>query len=362
MSICWFTFHVRHYGLRKCGMHLGSRGVCSFAYGKLYFSFRIADKSDARLAITAFHLRVVYTMTQFVFCFLGTYQVRAGAAPVTDFHSDKARALLAYLVLEPHEHTRPALAALLWPEIGDQYARTNLRNTLYRLRHALDAVAPGSSDSLLAISRQSICFRPEHATVDVHDFLAAVSNAQADSSAVDLEQLATATKRYHGELLAGFGVADAPPFEEWLLLRREVLHQQALVALHMLTTAYETNGHYERAHAVAGRLLILDPYREETHRQIMRLLARMGQPDRALEQLERLRQLLHQEMGVDLADETLALAQQIAAGELRGAQDDKMTGRQEPVLSLSKDDSFGRSSSHPVTALILSPSHPHLLI
>ena len=74
---------------------------------------------------------------------------------------------------------------------------------------------------------------------------------------------------------------------------------------------------------MAGRLLALDPYREETHRQIMRLLARMGQPDRALEQLERLRQLLRQEMGVDPADETLTLAQQIAAGEFGKVQEDE---------------------------------------
>ncbi|MCB0110875.1 MAG: hypothetical protein KDE53_33375, partial [Caldilineaceae bacterium] len=73
-------------------------------------------------------------MTQFVFRFLGAYQVTADTTPVTDFHSDKVRALLAYLALEPHEHTRAALAALLWPEIGDQFARANLRNTLHRLR------------------------------------------------------------------------------------------------------------------------------------------------------------------------------------------------------------------------------------
>lgn len=64
-------------------------------------------------------------MTDFIFRFLGTYQVSADAIPVTDFHSDKARALLAYLVLEPREHARATLAALLWPEIGDEYACAN---------------------------------------------------------------------------------------------------------------------------------------------------------------------------------------------------------------------------------------------
>ncbi|MCB0108859.1 MAG: NACHT domain-containing protein, partial [Caldilineaceae bacterium] len=109
------------------------------------------------------------------------------------------------------------------------------------------------------------------------------------------------------------------------------------------------------------------PYREETHRQIMRLLARMGQPDRALAQLERLRQLLHQEMGVDPDAATLTLAQQIAAGAFgkaqepvlslseddkgTGGQEDKVTGGQKLVLP-SKDES---STDHPV---IQSSGHP----
>ena len=226
---------------------------------------------------------------------------------MTDFHSDKVRALLAFLALEPREHTRAELAALFWPETGDTSARANLRSALHRLRQTLDAVEPGSSDRLLTISRQSIRFNPEAASVDVHRFLAAVQDAQSASSAVDVDPLEEAAALYRGELLSGFGLADAPAFEEWLFLRRELLHQQALVLLHTLTTAYESVGNDERAHAVAGRLLALDPYREESHRQIMRLLARMGQPDRALEQLERLRQLLRQEMGVNPADETMTL-------------------------------------------------------
>ena len=286
-------------------------------------------------------------MADFVLRLLGAYQVCAGATPVTDFQSDKVRALLAYLVLEPREHTRAELAALLWPETSDQSARANLRSTLHRLRQTLDAVDPGSSDRLLTVSRQSICFNPEAASVDVHRFLTAVADAQSISSAVDLDQLEAATALYRGELLSGFGLADAAAFEEWLFLRRELLHQQALVAMHRLTTAYETAGHYERAHVVAGRLLALDPYREETHRQIMRLLARMGQPDRALDQLESLRQLLHQEMGVSPAAETLTLAQQITAGEVGTAPESPLRsgeGRHHDHGSLAASSPATRST------------------
>ncbi|MEZ4684373.1 MAG: hypothetical protein R2932_60195 [Caldilineaceae bacterium] len=62
-------------------------------------------------------------------------------------------------------NTRSTLAALLWPEIGDQ-SRANLRNTLHRLRHVLDAAAPAAATTCCLFSRQSIC-ADKATTVDV---------------------------------------------------------------------------------------------------------------------------------------------------------------------------------------------------
>ncbi|MEZ4736533.1 MAG: BTAD domain-containing putative transcriptional regulator [Caldilineaceae bacterium] len=268
-------------------------------------------------------------MTQFTLTFLGPFQVRAGAALVTDFHSDKARALLAYLAVEPREHDRKVLATLLWPEIDDQYARTNLRTTLYRLRQTLTNALPGAGDRLLTVTRQTVHFNPTEGVVDVLRFQALLSR-QLTATAPEPTQWEEAIALYQGELLMGFNVADAAPFEEWLLLRRELLHQQALVLFHKLATAYETAGRDEQAYAVVGRLLLLDPYREETYQQTMRLLARMGQPHLALQQVEQLRKVLHEAMGVAPAAETLALARQIANGEFGNGAESAASALREP--------------------------------
>ena len=50
-------------------------------------------------------------------------------------------------------HRREALAALFWPEMPDQQARKNLRMSLYRLRQAIDEVAPGVSETVLTVDR-----------------------------------------------------------------------------------------------------------------------------------------------------------------------------------------------------------------
>ncbi|MEZ4678396.1 MAG: bacterial transcriptional activator domain-containing protein [Caldilineaceae bacterium] len=138
------------------------------------------------------------------------------------------------------------------------------------------------------MTRQTVRFNADNATVDVLRFQEVLAAVQK-SAALDLDQLEAAATLYRGELLTGFGVDDAPPFEEWLFLHRELLHQQALLTFHTLTTTYERSGHYERAYSVTDRLLTLDPYREESYRQRMRLLAHLGHPEQALQQLEQLR-------------------------------------------------------------------------
>ncbi|MCB0060838.1 MAG: NACHT domain-containing protein, partial [Caldilineaceae bacterium] len=277
-------------------------------------------------------------MTNFTLQFLGQFHVRVDERPIHDFHSEKARALLAYLALEPQEHARSQLATLFWPEIGDQYARTNLRNTLYRLRQTLDGALPGAADQLIAVTRQAVRFNADSATVDALRFQASLAEAQ-QAPTPDPDRLAEALELYHGELLPGFGVDDAPTFEEWLLLRRELLHQQAILAFHMVTTAYETTGQYAQALRMVGRQLTLDPYREESHRQSMRLLAYMGHPAQALQQLERMRHLLREELGVDPSAETVALGQAIASGEI--AERDRSST---PLVNRSSPPSPGSSS------------------
>lgn len=77
-------------------------------------------------------------MTKLVVHLLGGYRVEVDGKPVHNFGTDKARALLAYLVVEAaRPHRREALAGLLWPEQPEVAARTNLRQAMARLRRAL---------------------------------------------------------------------------------------------------------------------------------------------------------------------------------------------------------------------------------
>ncbi|MDQ4075572.1 MAG: AAA family ATPase, partial [Chloroflexota bacterium] len=254
--------------------------------------------------------------------FLGPLQVTLDGNEVTDFQYDKVRALLAYLATEADcPHRRDALLGLLWPELSEQAARTNLRQALAALRGAIGdrSAAP----PFLLISRESIQFNlaSDH-WLDVTAFTTLLDTCErhthrrAESCRSCAVRLQQAIELYQGDFLAQFFLPDNEVFEEWALLKREWLHRRQVEALSRLIGYHERRGAYEEACEYARRQLELDPWHEEAHRQLMRLLVLSGKRSAALSQYERCRRLLTEELGVEPAEETTALHERIQDDEL----------------------------------------------
>ncbi|MBS3784263.1 MAG: AAA family ATPase, partial [Anaerolineae bacterium] len=265
---------------------------------------------------------------------LGPFQATLGGAPITNFESDKVRALLAYLGVEADRpHRRDALAGLLWPDYSNRAARTNLRNTLANLRHAIgdrarsgDRTPSGDrapSPRHLLITRETIQF---NAASD-HWLDVAAFRARVEVDHPVPHQLEKAVALYRGAFLEGFFLKDSPAFEDWSLLTRERLHRQMLAALRLLAGHYGQRGDYDRARDYAWREVELEPWREEAHQRLMRLLALSGQRGAALAQYETCRRLLHEELDVEPAEETTRLYEQIRDGTFsRGAEEQRRRG------------------------------------
>lgn len=262
-------------------------------------------------------------MTHLVLDLFGTFAATVGGRAVDGFRSNKTRGLLAYLALEAgRAHARSSLAALFWPEIPDQAAAKNLRLTLHRLRAALDDAAAGTADALLFTPRGQIQLNAAALTLDVAQFTAALAAVNAHSHAdarlcpACRQRLEQAAALARGELLAGFGLEDAPPFEEWLLMQRERLAHQHIVALHTLAAACQALGNHPRAYLYAARQIELDPFRETAYRQAMAALAASGQRSEALARYQTCVRVLAEELGIEPDAETTALYQRISRGEL----------------------------------------------
>ncbi len=240
---------------------------------------------------------------------LGPPQIRLNDRLLDALSSAKSQALLFYLALNRGPQSRLALAGLLWPDKSDAEARVNLRQALYQLRQALP-------DTIIT-EREHITLSPEAVQeIDVIQFEAELGVGLVGN----VEALHTAADRYDGDFLTGFYVNDAPEFEEWLLVERERLRNLALQALHQLATYYANCREIGLALQYTGRLLALEPLREEAHQLMMRLLAWDGQLSAALAHYDRCRELLATELGVEPSVETTALAEAIRSGQLAPAR------------------------------------------
>jgi DNA-binding SARP family transcriptional activator/predicted ATPase len=240
---------------------------------------------------------------------LGPFQVTLDGQPVTTFKSVKVRALLAYLAVEADRpHPREVLAGLLWPDWPDRDALANLRYTLSDLRQAIDD--RDASPPFLLITRDSLQFN----TASVHQVDVALF--QELTSTDDLARLEEGVSLYRGTFLEGFSVSDSAAFEEWVLLMRERLARQVSAALNKLAEGYEQQGEYATAESFARRQIELEPWDEESHRQLMRALALDGKRSAALAQYQACSRLLDEELGVEPAAETTELYEQIRDGEL----------------------------------------------
>ncbi|WP_158293038.1 MULTISPECIES: BTAD domain-containing putative transcriptional regulator [Kribbella] len=222
------------------------------------------------------------------------------AGTLVGFDTRKAVALLAHLALADRPRPRDALADLLWPDTDIEHARGALRRTLSTLRTAI-------GPECLETTRDHVhLIKNQRLYVDVDRFRDLVTEG-------DLE---TAVGLFRGEFLEGFGLRDAPDFEDWARNQADTLRRELTGALARLATGLEADGNYSAALVHVRRWLSLDPLHEPAHRALIRLYALTGDRAAALVQYRQCVRTLSRELGVSPLPETTELYEAVNTGTL----------------------------------------------
>ncbi|MBN1137829.1 MAG: AAA family ATPase, partial [Anaerolineae bacterium] len=219
--------------------------------------------------------------------------------PLPTIPSRTARSLLAYLLTyRGQPHTRDLLAGTFWPELPDATARRRLSQALWCIRSALDP------HPVLLTESNTVQWNPDLPLwLDVEEFTR--HNAHGtDSRQEAFLHYERCVELYQGEFLAGY-------YEDWAIPERERLWELFLGALEQLVENYKRRGEYRQALAWARRLAREDPWREEAHREAMRLYHLLGRDEDALKQFETCRQILAQELDAEPSPESVVLAREI---------------------------------------------------
>lgn len=254
---------------------------------------------------------------------MGPFKASVNGRAANGFATRKARALLAYLAIEAdRSHSRQKLASLLWPDSPHHLALTSLRQSLYRVNHALEN---GPDAPHLLIDREEIQFdstRPHW--LDTAELSSAVARCRRHHH---WEQplcpdccrlLSAAADLYRGEFLDGISLPGSEGFSRWLAVEQAAYHQLALKAFDWLGFSREKAHQFGEASRHAQQEIALEPCSESAHRRRMRCLALMGNDGAAVHQFFTCRQLLGDELGMEPSRETVALFEQIRGGAARG--------------------------------------------
>lgn len=253
--------------------------------------------------------------------FFGPGIVLDRAGKQVAIRSRKLLALFAYLMTEQQvAHSRAHLLALFWPDLATADAQNNLRVSLNRLRaiaRKIAAEGAGSGD-LLLVDRYTVQIQAGWAEfADSHQFNQLLEltrhhkHGNRNRCAECQRHLQRAVQLYQGDFLEGLGLEECTAFEEWLFMQRERLRVLLLEAYQDLGDYAESTGDLAAARSYCEKQLELEPLRETTYRQLMRLLAAQGDRSGALAVFERCRKWLRQELGLDPEPETLDLHYQL---------------------------------------------------
>jgi DNA-binding SARP family transcriptional activator len=189
--------------------------------------------------------------------FLGAPEVLYQGQPLK-FRSRKVLALLIYLVAEGGQHRREKLITLLWPESGPKQGGATMRSTLARLKKTL-----ATAGSFIIAEAGHLRFDTSQA------YNLDLDQVEAVWKKGPLAQLQTTLASTPGEFLAGFSLPDAPEFDEWATIQREVWHRRIEAVFERLSKLQMAQGQPSQAVETIIRWVNHAPFNETAYRRLI---------------------------------------------------------------------------------------------
>ena len=227
-----------------------------------------------------------------VFRLMGT-----GEGLPAGLHYRKGLALLGYLAIENgRQHARTAIAALLWPELDERAALTNLRQVLTDLNRFCNQCFGAG---VLDVQRTAVGLFPRGRLLFDTDLV-----TQAPERCLDVLQEDRLFLR-GAEDIAGVD------FQSWMESVRQQLDTQLLASAEARCDALMAAGEFRAALPLAQMLCKRDPWNEDNARRKMRIHANTGMLAAAITTYRRIEATLSRELGIRTAVATRQLLAEI---------------------------------------------------
>ena len=244
---------------------------------------------------------------------LGHFSIQCGNQKWKGAEGSKAQELFCYLISHRQSaQTREFLASLFWGDTSREQSKKHLRQTLWRMHSCRSSSDAAPRQRLIVVDGERVRLNPEiDWWIDVEEFERICARLKRlrefDSEAA--RSARQAVELYRGDFLEGY-------YHDWCLYERERLQNMFLATLDKLICYCLENGEYKEGLQYGEAILHHNPVSERAQTQVMKLHYLSGDRTAALQQFERCRKALKEELGVAPTRATLELFDQIRADHL----------------------------------------------
>lgn len=212
----------------------------------------------------------------------GGLQIYWGGSPIAEdvWRGPLVKYLFAFLARTARPIPENQILEAFWPD-GHENSKRRLSGALSSIRRALN-LATGLSLDPVVRSRN---FYALHEELQVWYDLREFTEAQAQCDWARMQVL------YQGPYLEGC-------YLEWAVTERGRLEDQWVQALLQMAGA-TLEKHPEQALEAVQKAVAIDPLQPAVQVMLLKAYLKLGQPERAVREYERLRQLLRHEMGLE---------------------------------------------------------------
>ncbi|MEK7787494.1 MAG: AAA family ATPase, partial [Chloroflexota bacterium] len=191
--------------------------------------------------------------------------------------------------------------------------------TLGHLQSALRQASGQAQTTYLSVTHNELALNPDaDIHLDLHTVERAYAQARADRSSrtppegsASLPLLQSAVACHRGDFLAGLSLGDAPGFDDWAAVQREVWRRRLGLILDRLSEIQFARGELAGTAETASLWIALDALNEVAYRRKMRAHFAAGERGQALETYDACRAALAAELSVEPEPDTEALAERI---------------------------------------------------
>lgn len=245
---------------------------------------------------------------------LGEFSLTYNGKTISDQsnRSKKLWVLLEYLItFRDKEISQNDLVDLLWPDDEISNPINTLKTLLHRARASVAELGFSGGKDLVVARRGTYAWNTSIPLwVDADQFDTYCHEAETVSEPNHkLELLLKALDLYKGDFLPKSSL------EPWAVPISTYYHSQYIKTVHDTLQLLNESKLYTDAIAVCQKAVVIDPYEESFHKELIQALVRTNSPQAALKHYEYVTELFFDQFGVTPSDELTAIYREIVRTE-----------------------------------------------